>query len=213
MNKNLHLCSDKTRCLTNPKKLKKCVKIPLKKALKPRCIKDENRTNPKRKEENNSITSVVNNSSNTVKKRALLLLLTGLWNGRLTILSGWWLMVCSRTIFAALAGIVCPSLGKANLTRGKMLLVPRVKSAFPTCRTTVPTCRPCSGGTWRHFSAAFSLLIAFSGSCSSSRNVTNLLPMIAPDACSQAAWKVALLEMPNPTINGLFRCISSIFLK
>ena len=37
------------------------------------------------------------------------------------------------------------------------------------------------------FSASFNLRMAFPGSFSSSSKVTNLLPIIAPEACSQAA--------------------------
>lgn len=168
-----------------------------------------NETQESRVEEKRNITTVVNNSSNIGEERKTAAVVVR----------------TSDSVNDRGNEIVSPRLDPVQSTscfcsaHGLSLLVPRVSTASPRLAEIAPrfaeiALRPAEifiRGSY--FRASFSLVIAFSGSFSSSSRVTNLLPMIAPEACSQAAWNVALLEIPNPTINGLFRCIPSIFLK
>ena len=170
-----------------------------------------NETQESRVEEKRNITTVVNNSSNIGEERKTAAVVVR----------------TSDSVNDRGNEIVSPRLDPVQSTscfcsaHGLSLLVPRVKYGLPTaCRNSPTVCgnSPAACGNFHprllnHFTASFNLRMAFSGSFSSSSRVTNLLPMIAPEACSQAAWNVALLEIPNPTINGLFRCIPSIFLK
>lgn len=162
-----------------------------------------NETQESRVEEKRNITTVVNNSSNIGEERKTAAVVVR----------------TSDSVNDRGNEIVSPRLDPVQSTscfcsaHGLSLLVPRVKYGLPPRLAEIAPRFAEIFIRGSYFRASFSLVIAFSGSFSSSSRVTNLLPMIAPEACSQAAWNVALLEIPNPTINGLFRCIPSIFLK
>ena len=161
-----------------------------------------NETQESRVEEKRNITTVVNNSSNIGEERKTAAVVVR----------------TSDSVNDRGNEIVSPRLDPVQSTscfcsaHGLSLLVPRVKYGLPTACRNSPTVCGNSPAACGNFHPRL-LLQGFFQSFSSSSRVTNLLPMIAPEACSQAAWNVALLEIPNPTINGLFRCIPSIFLK
>lgn len=168
-----------------------------------------NETQESRVEEKRNITTVVNNSSNIGEERKTAAVVVR----------------TSDSVNDRGNEIVSPRLDPVQSTscfcsaHGLSLLVPRVKYGLPTaCRNSSTVCgnspaacgnfhpRLLLQGFFQSGNRLFRVFFFFEQS-------DELTAMIAPEACSQAAWNVALLEIPNPTINGLFRCIPSIFLK
>ncbi len=166
-----------------------------------------NETQESRVEEKRNITIVVNNSSNIGEERKTA-------------------AVVVRTLDSVNDRgneIVSPRLDPVQSTscfcsaHGSSLLVPRVKYDLPTaCRNSPTVCgnSPAACGD-------FHPRLLLQGFFQSGNRLFRVFfffeqsdELTADDSSGcvfASCLNVALLEIPNPTINGLFRCISSIF--